>query len=73
MAIMLAAFFRSLDGTFLRPQFYTLPVELVVFLEHTLGLIVFLPWLIKKRQKLKALTVKDRLAIFRVSVFGGLL
>jgi len=73
LAIMLAAFFRSLDGTFLRPQFYTLPVELVVFLEHTLGLIVFLPWLIKKRQKLKALTVKDRLAIFRVSVFGGLL
>ena len=70
---MLAALFWSLDGIFLRPQFYTLPVELVVFLEHTLWLIVFLPWLIKKRSNLKVLTVKDWLAIFWVSVFGGLL
>lgn len=73
LAIMLAAFFWSLDGTFLRPKFYTLPVELVVFLEHALWLIVFLPWLIKKRKNLKALTVKDRLAVLRVSIFGGLL
>jgi len=70
---MLAALLWSLDGIFLRPKFYTLPVELVVFLEHALGLIVFLPWLIKKRNNLKVLTVKDWLAIFWVSVFGGLI
>ncbi len=31
LAIMLATFFWSLDGTFIRPKFYVLSVGLVVF------------------------------------------
>jgi len=70
---MLAALFWSLDGIFLRPQFYTLPVVVVVFLEHILGFIVLLPWLVKRRWKIKVLSKTDRFAIIGVSVLGGLI
>ncbi|MBU0626329.1 hypothetical protein KKG31_04110 [Patescibacteria group bacterium] len=52
----------------MRPQFYSLPVVVVVFLEHILGLLVLLPWLVKRRWKIKVLSKKDRLAIVGVSV-----
>lgn len=73
IAIMLAALFRSLDGIFLRPQFYTLPVVVVVFLEHILWFVVLLPRLIKRRWKVKVLSKTDRFAIIGVSVLGGLI
>lgn len=72
LAIMLAALFWSLDGIFLRPQFYTLPAVVVVFLEHILWFMVLLPWLIKRRWKVKVLSTTDWLAIIGVSVLGGL-
>ncbi|PJA48197.1 MAG: EamA family transporter [candidate division SR1 bacterium CG_4_9_14_3_um_filter_40_9] len=72
-AIMLAALFRSLDGIFLRPQFYTLPAVVVVFLEHILGFLVLLPWLVKRRWKIKVLSRNDWFAIIGVSVLGGLI
>lgn len=71
-AIMLAALFWSLDGIFLRPQFYTLPAVVVVFLEHILGFVIFLPWIIKRRRKIKVLSKMDWLAIVGVSVLGWL-
>ncbi|MCF7860530.1 hypothetical protein K9M09_02820, partial [Patescibacteria group bacterium] len=40
LAIMLAAMFWSIDGLFLRPRFYILAPELLVFWEHFLGLVV---------------------------------
>jgi len=72
-AIMLAALFRSLDWIFLRPQFYTLPAVVVVFLEHILGFLVLLPWLVKRRWKIKVLSRNDWFAIIGVSVLGGLI
>ncbi|MDD5071407.1 MAG: EamA family transporter [Patescibacteria group bacterium] len=72
-AIMLAAFFWSLDGVFIRPKFYSLPAGLVVFLEHFLGFLILAPFLFFGWSKVKMLRKKDWGAIFWVSIFGGLL
>lgn len=72
-AIMLAALFWSLDGTFLRPKFYTLPAPLVVFLEHILGFIILVPFIYYGWQKIKLLLWRDWLAIIWVCFFGGLI
>ena len=45
LAIMLAALLWSIDGLFIRPKFYILPAEIVVFLEHFLGFIVLSPFI----------------------------
>ena len=72
-AIMLAALLWSLDGVFIRPKFYTVPAEVVVFLEHILGFIFLSPFIIFGWQKIKKLRMKDWGAVIWVSVFGGLL
>lgn len=71
LAVMLAALFWSLDGTFIRPKFYVLPAGLVVFLEHFFGLIVLSPFLFLGWQKIKKLSLKSWLAIGWVCLFGG--
>ncbi|NQV14109.1 hypothetical protein HQ531_01530, partial [bacterium] len=45
-AIVFAAFLWSLDAL-LRQSLYSLPSMFIVFSEHTLGLLITLPWLIK--------------------------
>ncbi len=72
-AIMLAALFWSLDGVFLRPQFYILPASLVVFLEHFLGFILLSPFLFRYWYKIRMINKKSWWALLWVSVFGGLL
>jgi len=73
LAIMLAALFWSLDGTFIRPKLYSLPAGLVVFTEHVLGFIVLVPFLIPRLRQLKNLDKKSWGAAIWVSFFGGFL
>ncbi|MBI5466525.1 MAG: EamA family transporter [Candidatus Kerfeldbacteria bacterium] len=73
LAVVFATLLWSLDGTFLRPQLYTLPSVLVVFLEHGLGFVVLVPWLLIFKNQLKLITKKQWLAIFWVALFGGAL
>jgi len=73
LAIIIAALLWSLDGTFLRPKLYTLPSVMVVFIEHMLGFLVLLPFLIIHRAQIKFLNKKDWLAIFWIALFGGAL
>lgn len=73
LAIMFAALFWSIDGLFIRPKFYNLPAELVVFIEHLLGFIVLCPFIYFNWKKIKSLTKKNWGAIFWVSFFGGML
>ncbi len=70
---MLAALLWSLDGVFIRPKFYTLPAPLVVFLEHILGFIILVPFIILGWAKIKLLRLRDWGAIGWVCIFGGLL
>ncbi len=73
LAVVAAALFWSLDGTFLRPKLFSLPSPLVVFLEHGLGFVVLAPWLFIKRADFKLITKKQWLTIFWVALFGGAL
>ena len=73
LAIMLAALLWSIDGLFIRPKFYILPAEIVVFLEHFLGFIVLSPFIFISLEKIKLLSRKDWLALGWISLFGGLI
>lgn len=73
LAVVIAALLWSFDGTFLRPSLYSLPSTLVVFLEHSLGFLVLLPFLIIYRAQLKLITKKQWGAIFWIALFGGAL
>ena len=73
LAIVVAALLWSLDGTFLRPQLYTLPSVFLVFLEHTLGFIILVPFLFIFKSQLKTISKKQSLTIFWVALFGGAL
>ena len=73
VAVATAAVLWSLDGTFFRPQLYTLPAELVVFLEHLLWTILFAYFLGKWWKQIRLLWWKTWWALLRVSLFGGIL
>lgn len=73
LAIILAALLWSLDGLFIRPQFYSLPAELVVFCEHFLGLVVLSPFLFQFWPQIKTLSRRSWLALGWVSLFGGMI
>ena len=72
LAIIFAAFLWSIDALF-RQSLYSLPSIFIVFSEHSLGLIITLPWLIKFWPKIKRLNRKTWMSIFWIAVFGGLL
>lgn len=73
LAVVIAALLWSFDGTFLRPSLYSLPSTLLVFLEHTLGFIVLIPFLFIYGRELKLVTKKQWGTIFWVALFGGAL
>ena len=72
LAIVFAAFLWSIDALF-RQSLYSLPSMFIVFAEHSLGLLITLPWLIKFWPKIKTLNRRTWISIFWISVFGGLL
>lgn len=71
--IVFAAFLWALDGIVLRPSLYSLPVSLVVFVEHGLAFLIMLPFFIKEAKELKKLKQADWGAFLWVAVFGGVL
>ncbi len=73
MAVAGAALLWSLDGIFLRPRLASISPTLVVFLEHSLGFIILLPFLFIYKLELKKITKKQWLTIFWVALFGGAL
>ena len=73
LAVVVAAVLWSLDGTFLRPRLASVSPTLVVFLEHTLGFIILLPFLFIYKLELKKIAKKQWATIFWVALFGGAL
>jgi drug/metabolite transporter (DMT)-like permease len=73
LAVGLAALLWSLDGVFIRPQFYHLPAGLVVFFEHALGFLVLIPFMVRGRKELQQLSLAGWGSLAWVSLWGGLL
>ncbi|MDD3095244.1 MAG: DMT family transporter [Candidatus Neomarinimicrobiota bacterium] len=73
LAVGLAALLWSLDGVFIRPQFYRLPAGLVVFLEHGLGFLVLLPFLIRGRKEILKIPLQSWASLSWICLWGGLL
>jgi len=71
-AIIFAALLWSMDG-FLRQELYNVSSFLVVAIEHIIGAIVFLPFLLKGKKEIFAMGQRAWSSIFWISVFGGLL
>lgn len=71
--IFLASVLWGLDGVVLRPALYSLPVTVVVFLEHALAFVIMIPFLIWERKKLKQISKKEYFYFFLVALFGGTL
>jgi drug/metabolite transporter (DMT)-like permease len=69
--VIIAASLWGVDGIVLRPELYTLPVPLVVFIESIIVAIVLTPFFIKNSKDIKKLKPKDWLAFIGVALFGG--
>ena len=73
LAVGLAAILWSLDGVFIRPRFYQFPAALIVFLEHLFGFLLLSIFLFKDWASVKAMKRTNWIALFWISLFGGLL
>ena len=69
--VIIAAALWGVDGIVLRPELYTLPVPLVVFIETTIVAFLLTPFFIKRYAQIKLLKPKDWLAFIGVALFGG--
>ena len=72
LAIIFAALLWSFDG-FLRQELYSISSLLIVTIEHALGALLFLPFLLRGKKEIAAMGQRAWSSIFWISVFGGLL
>lgn len=72
LAVITAAFLWSLDGL-LRQQLYSIPSFTIITLEHALGAILFLPFLIKNWTHVQKLDQRGWGSVLWISVCGGIL
>lgn len=73
IVIIIAAVLWALDGIVLRPALYSLPVSIVVFIEHAISFALMIPFFIAERRELKKMDKGDWGAFFWVAIFGGVL
>lgn len=69
--IILAATLWGIDGILLRPNLYTLPVPLVVFVETAILATIFSLFINRDYSHFKKLKAKDWLSFLGVALFGG--
>ena len=72
LAVIFAALLWSIDG-FLRQELYALPAIVIVALEHSIGAIIFAPFLSKSWQTIKIIEQREWISILWIAIFGGLL
>ena len=72
LAVIFAALLWSIDG-FLRQELNTVPSILIVSLEHSIGAIIFLPFLVKSWESIKTLGQREWVSILWIAIFGGIL
>ena len=72
LAVIFAALLWSLDGL-LRQELYHISPFVIVALEHSIGALIFLPFLFKSIPKIKKLGQRGWISIFWISICGGVL
>ena len=72
LAVIFAAFLWSFDG-FIRQNLFALPSFLIVWLEHVIGAILFLPLLIRGWKEVSSLGQRGWISVLWISIFGGVL
>ena len=72
LAVIFAALLWSIDG-FLRQELNTVPSILIVSLEHSIGAIIFLPFLVRSWESIKTLGQREWVSILWIAIFGGIL
>ena len=72
LAVVFAALLWSLDGL-LRQELYHISSFVIVALEHSIGALIFLPFLFKSIPKIKKLGQRGWISIFWISICGGVL
>ena len=72
LAVVFAALLWSFDGL-LRQELYHISSFVIVALEHSIGALIFLPFLFKSIPKIKKLGQRGWISIFWVSICGGIL
>ena len=72
LAVIFAALLWSIDG-FLRQELNTVPSILIVSLEHSIGAIIFLPFLVKSWESIRNLGQREWVSILWIAIFGGIL
>lgn len=72
LLIIFAALLWSLDGI-LRRELRTIPAATLVMLEHSVGLLLFLPFAPRTIPKLRNISRKEWGILFAVSIIGGVL
>jgi drug/metabolite transporter (DMT)-like permease len=71
-AIITAAILWSFDG-FLRQELFSVPSFLIVTIEHALGALIFIPFLIHGRKAILEINQRTWSSILWISVCGGVL
>ena len=72
LAIIFAAILWSIDGL-LRQTLYNIPAFLIISIEHIIGAIIFIPFLIKGWQEILNLGQRTWVSILWISICGGIL
>mgnify|MGYP005835115057 CR=1 FL=1 len=69
--VIIAASLWGVDGIVLRPNLFTLPVPLVVFIESAIVALVLTPFFLRYQNEIKTLRPVDWLSFIGVALFGG--
>ena len=72
LAIIFAAILWSFDGL-LRQALYSVPSLIIVTIEHIIGAVLFIPFILKAREEIKKINQQTWVSVFWISICGGIL
>ena len=72
LAVIAAAVLWSLDGL-LRQMLYNVPAFLIISIEHVIGALIFIPFLIKGWKEILKLGQRAWISVLWISICGGIL
>ena len=72
LAIIFAAILWSFDGL-LRQALYSVPSMIIVTIEHVIGAVLFIPFILKARKEIIKINQQTWVSVFWISICGGIL